>query len=201
MIRTVSCPSCGSPIELPYRAARITTCSACDTVSAITRDGLDATGKTAALSDFMSALRTGAGGRFEGRGFLTLGRARYAYRDGYWDEWFVLFDDGSEAWIDEDEGELTLLQISTEGEPPPGYDALQTGRTARVGGRDMYITERRTATVDGVEGQLPRDVRPGAPVRYVEGTAGTTAMKLAELDGVASIFIGRVIDPDTLVLD
>ena len=60
MNRTVQCPSCGAPIELAHRNVKVVKCEACDSVSAIDKDGVDPLGKSATLTDFFSALTVGA---------------------------------------------------------------------------------------------------------------------------------------------
>ncbi|MBL8164213.1 MAG: DUF4178 domain-containing protein, partial [Anaerolineae bacterium] len=74
-------------------------------------DTLDPTGQTASLANYPSRLRVGMSGKIRGRGFTVLGRIRYMYDEGFWEEWQITWDDGAPPdWLEEDEGYWTLYR-------------------------------------------------------------------------------------------
>ena len=99
----MNCPSCGAELDMGSRFAHLVVCQFCD--SALIKDEkvLRIAGKMAVLAQTPSLLYTGGQGSLEGKRFTVRGRVRYGYEAGYWDEWFLEFDDGTTRWISEDE--------------------------------------------------------------------------------------------------
>lgn len=194
---SIQCPTCGGTTELAFRFVRLVVCSYCGQTLALTAEGVDPTGKSATLTDFASALHTGAVASLGDRDLHVVGRVRYDYDDGYWDEWIVRFSDGTSGWIHEDEGELTLLEPAPLTRAPD-LATVRVGGRIDVDGRSVYVSEKRTATIYGGEGQIPRDVRFGADLLYVDGTVGKDVVMLEVIDGRVEMFVGRVLGDDEL---
>ena len=145
-------------------------------------------------------LELGDRGTVLGRPFAAVGRVRCAYADGYWDEWYLLFEDGSTAWMQEDEGELTLVQRSRlTGTPPPA--SIRPGETIDVGGRQVYVRERGKGWVEGLEGQLPSTLKAGDTFRYIDGICNGQVIMLEISADEIELFIGDEVDPDDLIID
>ena len=51
----------------------------------------------ASLPFDVSPIQIGTMGTFEGVGFTVIGRVRWGWTDGSWNEWLLLFDDGRDA--------------------------------------------------------------------------------------------------------
>ena len=64
---TLKCPSCGAPLPIEHRFVRMVACQYCQTVSEITDQGLDPTGKTARLAPLPTRFRVGQKGTLRGR--------------------------------------------------------------------------------------------------------------------------------------
>ena len=201
MSLTVQCPSCGSPVELAHRNVKIVQCSACDTVSAIDKDGVDPLGKTATLTDFFSALTIGAIATVQGRRFQALGRLRFEYADGYWDEWYLYFDDGSDAWLVEDEGELTLVNPVPVPGQPPHPSTLRAGETFELPGHTVYVTEVGQAKIVGMEGQIPRGHFIGLTMDYLDATSNGQSFMLEFTNSEVECFVGHDIAFDDIQLE
>jgi hypothetical protein len=60
----------------------------------------------------------GATGRLEKRPFVVMGRVRYSFGSGFWDEWFLEFGDGTIGWLTEDNHELALQTRTTSKKIP-----------------------------------------------------------------------------------
>jgi len=97
MARSLTCPSCGGPITVESAYTTLVVCPYCGSSLNIHDTGVDITGRTAKLAQYPSRLSIGAGGQIRGRPFRALGRVRYQYDDGFWDEWFLQFGDGQVA--------------------------------------------------------------------------------------------------------
>src|SRR5688572_26054085 len=99
---TLSCPSCGGRVQLSHRFVKMVVCGYCGSTLAVENDRLDPTGRTAALVDYPTRFAVGKSGRLRGRPFQVLGRVRFEDEDGYWDEWYLQFEDGTVAWLEEE---------------------------------------------------------------------------------------------------
>ena len=77
------------------------------------------TGKKSRLSQGFSRLYCGALCTIHGNEYRVVGRVRYSYGKGFWDEWYALNDTGEGSWITEDDHafsvqvEVPFEQVST----------------------------------------------------------------------------------------
>lgn len=170
--RSLNCPSCGAPLPIEHRFVRMVACRYCDTTSEVTDEGLDPTGKTARLAPLPTRFHVGQRGRLRGRPFQVLGRVRYAYDEGVWDEWYLAFDDGDAGWLEEEDGQYTLSRREPLHTPAPGFEEARVGTRWDVNGHPFFVTERCRARIAGAEGQLFYRAVPGRPVRFLDGNLG-----------------------------
>jgi hypothetical protein len=197
----LNCPSCGGPVELTSRFVKMAVCAYCNNTLAVENDRLDPTGKTAALVDYPTRFGVGKTGRLRGKPFQVLGRVRYETDDGYWDEWYLQFEDGSVGWLEEEEGEYTLSRAEALTSAVPEFDAVRVGTTLTVNGQPFFVTERCRARVAGAEGQLFFRVRVNQPVRFVDGNVGGRVAAIEYGDDEIEYTTGEAIDREAIVLD
>jgi hypothetical protein len=172
MNRQLICPSCGAPLHVEHRFSRVVVCGYCNQSASITPGGLDRAGKGVSLVGAPSRLHVGATGRISGAAFRVLGRLRYGYDGGFWDEWFLLTDpDAHQVWLQEDDGEFTAFEKEAITGSLPTFDDVGVGQSMTANGRTLFITERIEAMILGGEGELYFAVTPGADVFIVDGTA------------------------------
>lgn len=169
---SLSCPSCGGSVELANRFVKMVVCGYCGNSLAVENNRLDPTGKAAALVDYPTRFRVGQTGTLRGAAFRILGRVRLEDEDGYWDEWYLQFDDGSIAWLEEEEGEYTLSRKEQLTSEVPDFESARIGTTISINGRRFFITERCRARISGAEGQLYYKIRLNQPVRFLDGNLG-----------------------------
>ena len=169
---SLKCPSCGGPLPIEHRFVRMVACPYCGTTSEITDQGLDPTGKSAKLAPLPTRFRVGQKGSIRERGFQVLGRVRYSYDEGVWDEWYLAFDDGDAGWLEEDEGEYTLSRRERLRTPAPPFEEARVGSRFDVNGYLFFVTERVRARITGAEGQLFYRAVPGRPVSFLDGNLG-----------------------------
>ncbi|MBI4758805.1 MAG: DUF4178 domain-containing protein [Chloroflexi bacterium] len=176
--RTLNCAACGAPIEVESRFTTLVVCQYCGQTLYIHDDAVDPTGKTAKLVDYGSRLALGKAGAVRGRRFKALGRVRYNYEGGFWDEWFLRFDDGQVGWLEEDEGEYTLVFKTRLTSPLPPFGDIAVGSVVPVSQMRVFITEKGTGSVAGAEGEISFAARPGEQIQYIDGNAGGKAIRL-----------------------
>ncbi|MCI0713844.1 MAG: DUF4178 domain-containing protein [Chloroflexi bacterium] len=155
-MQQLQCQSCGDALQIENQFVKSVTCRSCGSTYVISGEGgLDPQGKTVSLADYPSRLSVGARGKIKGRGFMVLGRIRYVYDAGFWEEWQINWDDGEAPdWLEEDEGNWTVYRRGRiRGEIPP-YDQVNVGQTINASGKPFFVTEKRRAKVGGSEGQF-----------------------------------------------
>jgi len=187
---SLKCPSCGAPLPIEHRFVRMVACQYCDTTSEVTDHGLDPTGKSAKLAPLPTRFRVGQRGRLRGRPFEVLGRVRYGYDEGVWDEWYLAFDDGDAGWLEEEDGQYTLSRREPLRTVPPSFDEARVGTRFDVNGAPFFVTERCRARIAGAEGQLFYRAIPGKPVSFVEGNVGGRVAYLEYAEDVIEFGVG-----------
>jgi hypothetical protein len=154
-------------------------------------------GTRAALTEGFTRLYREATGSVRGKRFEALGRARYAFDRGFWDEWYLRFDDGTTAWLTEDNHELCLERRLPE-MPAPDNGFVR----CTLGGIAFAIEERGDAACVGAEGELPFVVALGERYRYVDGSSPDGKHSLGiEYGNDPAIFIGDWLGHEDLALD
>lgn len=143
-------------------------CSFCR--STVVRDGatLARVGRMAELFEDHSPLRLLARGRWQQRGFTLVGRLQYRGPSGAWTEWNCLFDDGSSAWLAEDNGSYVLAFAASAQRPLPDASYFRLGATTAVGGKSYTVAANEQVALVAAEGELPRLPPLHAPFAAVE---------------------------------
>ncbi len=203
-IPELHCPSCGAPLKLEYRFSKMVVCGFCDQLSYLENGGLVAKGEKVKLSDYGSKLYTGAEGSISHRLMRVLGRLRYEYPDGFWDEWCIKFDDNEDQyfWLQEDEGDYALYQEISVTENLPVFDKALVGVAYPFMGNQFFVSEKNKAWIVGGEGELPHQVIPGEKADFIDGIiVGKGAPASFEIMQTETLYYtGEVIHPDNIVI-
>jgi DNA-directed RNA polymerase subunit RPC12/RpoP len=163
------CPACSAPLHIENRFTKTVVCPYCTQTSFVSTGGLQATGRDAQLAEFPSILAVGATGQISGSAFKVLGRVRYSYDDGFWDEWLVQRGLSDLLWLQEDEGEFTLFEKQAITTPVPPFEAIKVGANISVNNLSVFITEKNEAVVAGGEGELNFRFKTGEGLYYADG--------------------------------
>ena len=142
MPSTFNCPQCGSPVPARVRYTKLIVCSSCGCSLLLEDDAVKHIGKRSIIADYPSIFRLGGHYRYRHMAFTMQGRVQYDYGGGYWDEWWVIADDGEGKWISVDEGDISIEAPIAVAETPPAYDALQIGDSVSIGGQSLRVTEK-----------------------------------------------------------
>lgn len=153
-MKEFSCPSCGAKIVFKTLNSVSAVCGYCD--SLVIRHDLDleSLGKIATLREDLSPLQLGTRGKIEKRTFTLLGRTRQSWEDGYWNEWYLSFDDGKFGWLGEAQG-LYALSEEIDDEVPNQVRSLQVGDQIEVKGSRFTVQDLREVAITAAEGELP----------------------------------------------
>ena len=198
---TVNCPNCGAGVTFRSAALPSRICDYCQTILVRRDEAVDAVGKAASLPFDVSPIQIGTRGRFDDEGFEVIGRVRWGWTDGSWNEWLLLFDGGYHAWLGEAMGQYMMLrerplaeigspvlQALADGEPAP------VGTEVQVDGGILTVADAREATCIAAEGELPFTAPAGWTIFSVDlrSPSGRCA-SLQREDGGASFYDGRYV--------
>jgi len=196
--RQLDCPGCGSAIEIQSVYSSVIVCKYCNQCSQIEPNGLTAKGTNKTLLASPSKLQIGQEGQLLGSVYRILGRLRYEYSGGFWDEWFLLNDADQRIWLQEDDGEMTAFEkIEIDGQVPD-YDASAPGQLIQVNGLNLFVLERTAATISGAEGELFFRITPGETVGCIDANAGGVNYSLEYADDEVSLNKGNAVSMDEL---
>jgi hypothetical protein len=200
MPKQISCPGCGGPLQIESAFTTFLVCSYCGQTLYLHDTGVDLAGKMAKLAEYPSRLSVGARGKIKGQGFRVLGRVRYQYEDGFWDEWFLQLDNQRIGWAEEDEGEFTLTFKSKLTSPIPPFDQVRVGGFISLGKDRMFVSEKGEAQVVGAEGEVSMSAPPGQAVQYIDGNAADKAIRLVIDEKGITLHTGEPLDFNDITL-
>jgi hypothetical protein len=191
-MQKMTCSSCGAALEVENQFIRSVSCKFCGSTYMVSgSDTLDPVGKMASLADYPSRLNIGAAGEIHGRGFSVVGRVRYAYAEGFWEEWQILWNDNAPPdWLEEDEGYWTVYKRERVRGAVPAYDQTKVGQTVTINGRPVFITEKRTARMVGSEGQFSSVLPMTGNFGYIQGSSSESPVSINYWDDEIELSVG-----------
>jgi hypothetical protein len=133
----------------------------------------------------------------------VVGRSKVDWSDGTWNEWYVAFDSGTTAWLAESQGNWALLkEIAAPEIPKIDPKALVPGASVTIGRTSYEVEDTREAWVAGIQGELPKVVRPGNRYLSVDLTVpasvgGSATASLAFPATGTEAYVGEWVDFDT----
>ena len=150
------CPSCGAPVKFQWSTAVQTTCPYCRSILVRHDVNLELVGKVADLPKDPSPVQLGTEGIYRGKAFVAIGRIIYEYELGSWNEWHLVFNDGSSGWLSDAmlEYAVSFLKPITTEKLPAAHD-IERGWTQIIDNINFEITTLTRARYRGVEGELP----------------------------------------------
>ncbi|MDH7973062.1 DUF4178 domain-containing protein [Sphingomonas sp. AR_OL41] len=192
------CPNCGAAIRFRSADLPVKVCDYCR--SAVVRSGehLQAMGRIAEVPEDVSPLQIGSRGMDDGIGFELIGRVRWRWSGGGWNEWLAWRADGSTAWIGEAMGRFMVLY---EAKPGQGNAVMRrmredkeviVGTASTIAGTDYVVTDVKEAVCAGSEGELPFSAPLGLTIRSIDLMARDGQCASIQKDrGEVTAYIGR----------
>lgn len=189
---TIACPSCGAEVRFRSHAAVMAVCEYCRTGVLKDPGSVGDLGKIADVLEDYSPVQLGTSGTWSTRPFTVVGRLQLRYDAGFWNEWYLLFDDGTSGWLGDASGQFTVtVEKQVEG-PLPAFDDLQAGHDVMVAGQRWMAADVRTARCTGGQGELPFRVGQGWEARVADLRAGSSFITLDYSDGATPLVYAGV---------
>jgi len=197
----VACPNCGNALIFSSPALPVQVCDRCRSLVLNRSDGLERVGEAAALPFDVSPLQLGSTGCYDGGVFRVAGRVRWAWVHGSWNEWLVLFDDGSQGWLAEAMGDFMILRERDLDQQKDGLRAqIESGEPDAIG--DMVIIDEtplivvdiKTATPLASEGELPFKAARDWSITSIDLRSTTSLCASIQRDAEGpSLYTGRTV--------
>jgi Domain of unknown function (DUF4178) len=190
-----NCPNCGAPVTFRWSSAVQTTCEFCHSILVRTDVDLKRVGVVADLPADASPIQIGTEGVYQNKGFVVVGRIIYEYEQGSWNEWHLVFNDGSSGWLSDAQLEYDLSAVSKPSQPLPPTATTYKGQTFDWQGKTYEVTSLTRANYKGVQGELPFEYWDKSEVQYAD--LRTTSGEFATIDYSEQppvLFLGRAVD-------
>jgi Domain of unknown function (DUF4178) len=154
-MKSAFCPSCGAPVTFQWSSAVQTVCPYCRSILVRHDVNIEAVGKVADLPVDPSPIQIGTEGIYRDKPFVVIGRILYAYEQGRWNEWHLIFSDGTSGWLSDASLEyaVSFLRPLPQGILPA--HELSREFKLNVDGIALEVTTITRAHYEGVEGELP----------------------------------------------
>ena len=188
-LKSLYCPQCGYELPIYFRDTKLVKCKACKSSIFLEDEGAKTIGKASQLAPEPSLIRLMHPFKYKSSTYMPLGKVRYSYGRGYWEEYFLKSDDTRELWLSIDEGDFALekradIEIDTSnlliGSKYKGYIVSEIGYGECV----------------GFEGELPKLIEIGSKYRYYQLSKGSGELVTVELNSkFKEVYIGKWIDP------
>ena len=157
----LACPSCGAEVAFRSATSAIAVCEYCRSTLVREADAVRDVGKMSAVLEDYSPLRIGVSGVYSGRAFAVIGRIQLRYDAGFWNEWYIYFDDGSAGWLSDASGQYAVTLDAGLADDAPPFKQLVPGGQYHHDGVAYIAADLRTARCSGGEGELPFQVGAG----------------------------------------
>lgn len=182
-MQTVSCPSCGAPVEFKSPTSVMAVCDFCRAVVVKDGDTVKDFGKLSQVLEDYSRIQIGTAGVFAARHFTVVGRIQLRYSAGMWNEWYLMFDDGGAGWLGDSSGLYVVTTEKPLGQSWPSFEEIAPGRDYEFGLGRFTASEKRTAQCIGGQGELPFRVGDGWQARVADLRSGAGFATLDYSDG------------------
>lgn len=190
-----NCPNCGAELSARLQHAKMVACEYCESTVLLEDDGLRKAGEAGVMAQEPSLFQLGREVEYQGKRFYPVGQARFAYANGWWDEFWALTGTGEGVWISVDEGDIAIeLPWDVKITLTP-WD-LSLGTAVTLGGERFRVTEADTGRCEALRGEFPEPLAIGQTYRYWHLSGPNSRLVTLEYsDGEFAASEGVWIDP------
>jgi hypothetical protein len=182
-MQNVSCPSCGAPLAFKSHAAVMAVCEFCRATVIKDAESVRDIGKMSAVLEDYSPIQIGTSGVAGTRQFSVIGRIQLRYAQGFWNEWFLLYDDGATGWLGDSSGLYVITTERALAADTPSFPDIEVGKLYTIEGERFTASEKREAQCIGGQGELPFKVGEGWRVRVADMRAAGRFVTLDYSEG------------------
>ena len=196
-----NCPNCGAPVTFRWSSAVQTTCEFCHSILVRTDVDLRKVGQVADLPADASPIQIGTEGAYQNKSFVVIGRIIYEYAQGGWNEWHVVYSDGTNGWLADAQLEYDLSWQRGLPAALPSANEMTRGRKFQWDGKVYEATSLTRAHYKGVQGELPFQYWDKTDLLFADlRTGGGEFGTIDYSENPPLLFLGRAVEFDDLHL-
>jgi len=152
--RAAQCPGCGAPIQFAWSSAVQAACQYCKAILVRHDVNLAKVGEVADLPPDSSPIQLYSEGIFDNQRFTVIGRIRYEWAQGNWNEWHLLFADQTSGWLSDAQADYAVTRLGPSYAFPSPLE-LKPGTSYKFGELSYVVTHLTRVRYVGFEGELP----------------------------------------------
>jgi Domain of unknown function (DUF4178) len=193
-----NCPNCGAKIVFRWSSSVQTVCTYCQSILVRTDVDLKRVGQVADLPPDSSPIQQNSEGIYHNKAFVVGGRILYEYEQGGWNEWHIVMNDGTSAWLSDAQDEYAI-SFAVAGQTLPAAAQVQVGQQYSWNNQTYTVAVITRAHYKGVEGELPFQYWDKTDVTFVDLRSQTG--KFATLDYSDEepvLYLGEFVEFDDL---
>lgn len=198
-----ACPCCGAELRFQSAASVWATCHYCHSTLIRDADSVRDIGKMATLLEDYSPLQITSTGSYLERTFHIVGRIQLRYEVGLWNEWFLLFDDGTTGWLSESVGQYVLTLPKGDAPLAQAFSQLKPAMRYQYQSRDFIVSDIRIAECLGGEGELPFRIDQGWQAKVADARYRDRFLTLDYSDTLSKpqLFLGHAVTLSSLRME
>jgi len=186
------CPQCGDALEIHFKYSKLVKCRSCGSSIFLEDAAVKRIGESSVLSPEPSLIQLHTPFSYKNSDYLPLGKIRYSYGRGFWEEWFLKDEKNKEFWLSIDEGDFVLEEKMQLSLPFKSSQKFTVGTTYGK----YLVTEKGQGRCVGFEGELPKEIHFGELHHYVHLSQGEGNLLTLEFtNNSTETFQGKWIDP------
>jgi hypothetical protein len=196
-----NCPNCGAPIRFLWSSAVQTTCEFCKSILVRTDIDLKKVGEVADLPPDPSPIQIMTEGVFNNKAFMVVGRIIYDWEQGSWNEWHIVFNDGTSGWLSDAQLEYTVSFLAPPPAPLPKADQIYRGVAFNWNNSAYQVTSITRARYRGVQGELPFEYWDKSDCMFADLRTPTAQFGTIDYsEEPPLLFLGQSVEYDDLKL-
>lgn len=166
-------------------------CAYCRSTLLREAEAVRSIGRMSDLIEDHTRIQITSSGEYQGQHFGVVGRIQLRYADGFWNEWYLLFDDGSAGWLADGSGQYVITRPGGTPGKAPRFEQIKPGAVIPFNGERYTATDVRSAQCVAGEGELPFQVGAGWEARVADFRSGDKFLTLDYSEGeTPAVFIG-----------
>jgi hypothetical protein len=196
-----NCPNCGAPVVFRWSASVQTTCEYCKSILVRHDVNLAKVGQVADLPFDPSPIQIGTEGIYRNKAFVVLGRIIYEYEQGSWNEWHLVFQDGTSGWLSDAMLEYAVSFLAKLPGPIAKAEHIQRSGVFNWYNATYSVSTKTMARYRGVQGELPFQYWDKSTVLFADlRTSDGRFATLDFSDDEPLLFLGEFVDYSDLRL-
>ena len=199
MAGSANCPQCGSQVGSTLPGLPVVTCTSCDAMLVVSGSELSAVGDSGRLPFDVSPIQIGTTLQVDGKRGDVVGRERWGWERGSWNEWLLYLPQGDYRWVAEDSG---LYMVMRPSDPRADVrerlqaidraDSKALGETIQHDNVRYTVADIKTVRCIASEGRLPEIIPPDAQRDSIDLRSGDGRAMTWQSDARgSSCWVGR----------